>query len=151
MNFNIDTLKTELTDEMTAALSFVIGERCIVAFADPVESSGKLIKRGSIDGEYSTDSLDGEISAKYSVIENVATVKELTFKFGDRDIVTVDFHEHTAFIKSLENAYNNYKLWLRKPTHRADLKSKLVEAKAKLTVPDIEGAVKLINQVIEEV
>lgn len=153
MNFEFKNVVNELTEDMVSAISFVTGERSVVAFADPepISAKSKLIARYTIMGEFSTDSIDGEIKANFTVLNDIATFKELQFKFGDRDIVTVDYHEHIAFINALQNAYTLYKIWLRKPTHRADIKELIEGAIEDIKNNNLQDAIAKLDTSLETI
>lgn len=154
MTFNEQTLKQDLEAELKSALTFVIGDSmCAVEFSDPVaaQAKSKLIARYSIDGIFSTSTLDGSIHADFAVMNGTANIGSLQVTFGDRDQSSVTFHEPNAFIGALQNAYDNYQTWLRKPTHRLDIKVLLQEALSELEQGNQQAVKEKLDKALESI
>lgn len=119
MQIEEQNIISELSTDIGNALTFTIGGTAAdIAFETPVcVKESKLAPRYRLDGEFSTDEVDGTVSTEYRISKGMANITQLTFTLEGRDMFTLDYTNAHDFISTLQSAYSLYKAHKNRPAH----------------------------------
>jgi hypothetical protein len=110
MVFDAD-FEHEMTQQMVAAISFAL-ELDAEVIIDDVKQVRKVINTYtySFHGQFAAGELFGEFYGQYSVKENLTTLAQMKFKFGDFDTeAVVNCGSGQSLLNGISNAYSVYK------------------------------------------
>ena len=110
MVFDAD-FKEEMTQQMIAAISFAL-ESDTEVLIDDIKQIRKVINTYtySFHGQFAAGELFGEFYGQYSVKDNLTTLLQMKFKFGDSDTESiVKCNSGQAMLNGIANAYNIYR------------------------------------------
>lgn len=103
--------KEEMTQQLIAALSFAL-EADAEVLIDKVEQVRKVINTYtySFHGEFAALEMFGEFYGTFAVKDNLTTIMQFKFKFGDSDTESIiKCGSSKALLDGLTNAYNIYR------------------------------------------
>lgn len=110
MVFDAD-FKEEMTQQMIAAISFAL-ESDTEVLIDDIKQIRKVINTYtySFHGQFAAGELFGEFYGQFSVKDNLTTLLQMKFKFGDSDTESiVKCNSGQTMLNGIANAYNIYR------------------------------------------
>jgi len=110
MVFDAD-FKEEMTQQMIAAISFAL-ESDTEVLIDDIKQIRKVINTYtySFHGQFAAGELFGEFYGQYSLKDNLTTLMQMKFKFGDSDTESiVKCNSGQTMLNGIANAYNIYR------------------------------------------
>lgn len=110
MVFDAD-FKEEMTQQMIAAISFAL-ESDTEVLIDDIKQIRKVINTYtySFHGQFAAGELFGEFYGQYSLKDNLTTLLQMKFKFGDSDTESiVKCNSGQTMLNGIANAYNIYR------------------------------------------
>lgn len=110
MVFDAD-FKEEMTQQMIAAISFAL-ESDTEVLIDDIKQIRKVINTYtySFHGQFAAGELFGEFYGQFSVKDNLTTLQQMKFKFGDSDTESiVKCNSGQTMLNGIANAYNIYR------------------------------------------
>jgi hypothetical protein len=110
MVFDAD-FEHEMTQQMVAAISFAL-ELDAEVMIDDVKQVRKVINTYtySFHGQFAAGELFGEFYGQYSVKDNLTTLNQMKFKFGDCDTeAVISCGSGQTMLNGISNAYNVYR------------------------------------------
>ena len=110
MVFDAD-FENEMTQQMVAAISFAL-ELDAEVMIDDVKQVRKVINTYtySFHGQFAAGELFGEFYGQYSVKDNLTTLAQMKFKFGDSDTeAVINCGSGQSMLTGISNAYNVYR------------------------------------------
>lgn len=110
MVFDTD-FKKEMTQQMIAAISFAL-ESDAEVLIDDIQQIRKVINTYtySFHGQFAAGEMFGEFYGQYSVKDNLTTLLQMKFKFGDSDTESlVKCNSGQTMLQGIATAYNIYR------------------------------------------